>query len=50
MFAVQQENATKLCSKNEISHIFWNHQMTSYGYIIVDFIWFELYHAVEAIL
>ena len=33
MFIVQQENATKFGSKNEILHIFLYH---SYGYIIED--------------
>ena len=32
---MQQENAAKFGSKNEILHIFLYHLVTSYGYIIV---------------
>ena len=31
-----QENATKFGTKNEILHIILYHQMTFYGYIVVD--------------
>ena len=36
MFTVQQENATKFDSKNDILQIFLYHWVASYGYIIVD--------------
>ena len=35
-FTVQQENATKFGSKNDILLIFLYHKATSYGYILVD--------------
>ena len=36
MFTIQQENATKFDSKNEILQILLYHYVASYGYIIVD--------------
>ena len=36
MFTMYQENATNFGTKNEILHIFLYHQMTFYGYIVVD--------------
>ena len=36
MCTVRHKNATKFGSKNEILHIFLYHQMTCFGYIIVD--------------
>ena len=51
MFTVQQENATKFGIKNEILHTFyiiklWLHNSR----FTQNLIWFDLHHAVEAIL
>ena len=54
LFTVEQENATKFGSKNEIfTHLFislsdllWLHHIR----LMHNFIQFELYHAVEAII
>ena len=53
MFTVKKENATKFGTKNEILQFFLSSSdflWLYYSRFMRDFIWFELYHAIEAIL